>query len=141
MDNAIEKELILEARAENYQSVKDFVRDLLTDAGCDETVIMQSCMAAEEIFTNIAYYAYDDGEAGNATIRIKVDREGREMELVFIDSGKRYDPLAKEDPDITLATSKRKVGGLGIFMAKQVMDEIAYDYQDGKNILKMKKHF
>ena len=77
-----------------------------------------------QIFTNIAYYAYDDGEEGTAVIRLKADPENKIIELVFIDSGQKYDPLAKEDPDITLNARKRSIGGLGIFMTKQVMDEI-----------------
>ncbi len=139
MGNIIERELMLDARAENYQKVKDFVRESLADILCEDTVIMQTCMAAEEIFTNIAYYAYDDGEEGTAVIRLKADPESKMIELVFIDSGQKYDPLVNEDPDITLNARKRRIGGLGIFITKQVMDEISHEYKDGKNVLTMKK--
>ena len=91
-------------------------------------------------FDGCAYYAYDDGEEGTAVIRLKADPENKIIELVFIDSGQKYDPLAKEDPDITLNARKRSIGGLGIFMTKQVMDEISHEYKDGKNVLTMKKN-
>ncbi len=92
--------------------VKDLVRSCLIDTSCGETAVTQVCMAAEEIFTNIAYYAYEGGETGTAVIRIKADKERNEIELVFTDSGKKYDPLAVEDPDITLNVRERRVGGL-----------------------------
>ncbi len=150
MDKIIEREITIEAVAENYQQVKDFVRENLAAAGGDETVIMQACMAAEEIFTNIAYYAYDsDGADGKelteaektAVIRLTADPDKKELLLVFMDGGLRYDPLSREDPDITAPTRQRQVGGLGIFMTKQVMDEVSYEYRDGKNVLSMKKHW
>ena len=140
MGNIIERELMLDARAENYQKVKDFVRESLADTLCEDTVIMQTCMAAEEIFTNIAYYAYDDGEEGTAVIRLKADPESKMIELVFIDSGQKYDPLAKEDPDVTLSAEERQIGGLGIYMVKKSMDNMTYEYKDNKNILTIEKN-
>ena len=152
MDKHLKREMTIEAVVGNYQRVKDFVRENLMAAGCDEAVILASCMAAEEIFTNIAYYAYDNegGSAdtndcrkpsGTATIRLIVSPDQGELSLVFEDSGQKYDPLTREDPDITLAAKERKVGGLGIYMTKQVMDDIFYEYREGRNILTMKKHW
>ena len=61
--------------------------------------------------------------------------------LTFLDRGRPYDPLAKADPDITLPTEERQVGGLGIFMVKKMMDELTYEYKDGRNILKLRKNY
>ena len=62
------------------------------------------------------------------------------MTLTFIDNGKPYDPLKKADPDITLPANERPIGGLGIFMVKKTMDDVNYEYADGKNILRLKKN-
>ena len=99
---------------------------------------IQISVAVEEIFVNIANYAYAP-EEGPATLRLEVDEEPLVVTVTFIDHGTPYDPLAKEDPDITLSAEDRQIGGLGIFMVKETMDEVIYEYKDGQNILKLKK--
>ena len=91
----------------------------------------------DELFGNIVRYAYQPG-MGPATVRVEVTGEPAVI-LTFIDNGVPYDPLKKADPDTTLSAEERQVGGLGIFMVKKSMDEIAYEYQDGQNILRIKK--
>jgi anti-sigma regulatory factor (Ser/Thr protein kinase) len=76
---------------------------------------------------------------GNVTIRVAIEKEPLAVVLTFIDEGKQYDPLEKEDPDITLAANDRQIGGLGIFMVKKSMDNICYEYNKGRNILTLKK--
>ena len=83
--------------------------------------------------------AYGDG-SGNAAVQVSVNEEPLSAEITFIDNGKQYDPLAKADPDITLSAKERKRGGLGIFMVKNTMDSVSYEYKDGKNILTIKKN-
>ena len=95
-------------------------------------------IAVEELFVNIASYAYDTG-IGTAVVQVTVNEEPLSVEITFIDNGKQYDPLAKEDPDTTLSVGQRKKGGLGIFMVKKSMDDVIYEYKDGKNILTIKK--
>ena len=99
---------------------------------------MQIDIAVEELFVNIAHYAYNP-EVGPVTIRVEVQKEPLAVTVTFIDHGVPYDPLAKEDPDITLSAEERQIGGLGIFMVKKSMDDIAYEYKDGQNILYIKK--
>ena len=94
-------------------------------------------LAVEEIYINIASYAYPDSE-GNAEI-ILSENNG-EFVMTFIDEGVPYDPLAKEDPDVTLSAEERDIGGLGIFMTKKSMDNIRYEYKDGQNILTIEKN-
>ena len=100
---------------------------------------MQIDVAIDELFANIANYAYTP-DVGPATVRVEVEEDPLTVVITFIDKGIPYDPLAKEDPDITLSAEEREIGGLGIFMVKQTMDEISYEYKDGQNILTIKKN-
>ena len=100
---------------------------------------MQIDIAIDELFGNIARYAYNP-EVGPATVRVEVLNDPLAVEITLIDGGIPYDPLKKEDPDITLSAEQREIGGLGIFMVKKSMDSITYEYKDGKNILAIKKN-
>jgi len=95
-------------------------------------------VVAEEVFINIAHYAYTP-DKGKAKVRLEISSEPSVLTLTFIDRGKPYDPLAREDPDITLPIQERPIGGLGILLTKRMMDEAAYDYKDGQNILTLKR--
>ena len=95
-------------------------------------------VAVDEIISNVARYAYGDG-VGNVTVNFASDEEG--ITLTVTDGGVPYNPLNKEDPDITLSAEERSIGGYGIFIVKKVMDDISYEYKDGKNILVMKKKY
>ncbi len=133
------KEMVIEAKVENLQQVLDFVDGELERLECPMKVQMQVDIAVEEIFVNIANYAYKPGQ-GPATIRAEVIEEPLRIELTFIDHGVPYDPLAKEDPDVTLSAEERQIGGLGIFMVKKSMDDMTYEYKDGHNILRIQKN-
>ena len=135
----IMKELDIKARAENLEEVIQFVDQELEIADCPIKAQMQIEIAVEEIFINIANYAYNP-DTGSAVIRIEVTDDPVSVKLVFIDNGVPYDPLAKKDPDITLSAEERDIGGLGIFMVKKNMDEIHYEYKDGQNILTLIKN-
>ena len=132
------KELVIEARTENLNNVLAFVDEELEKHDCGMKAQMQIDVAVEEIFVNIAHYAYSP-EIGVATIRVEIEEDPLAVTLTFIDNGVPYDPLAKEDPDVTLSAEERQIGGLGIFMVKKSMDDVTYDYKDGKNILTIKK--
>ena len=131
-------ELTLEAKTENLDKVLSFVDGHLEEQECPMKTQMQIDIAVEELFVNIAHYAYNP-EVGPVTIRVEVQKEPLAVTITFIDHGVPYDPLAKEDPDITLSAEERQIGGLGIFMVKKSMDDIAYEYKDGQNILYIKK--
>ena len=132
------KELVVNALANNLSEVIGFVDAQLEAADCPMKVQMQIDVAVEEIFVNIANYAYEGG-IGTVTIKTELLTEPFAFEITFIDSGVPYDPLAKPDPDITLSAEKRQIGGLGIFMVKKTMDDVKYQYLDGHNILTLKK--
>ena len=101
---------------------------------------MQINIAIDEIFSNISYYAYQPN-TGDVTVQLEISEEPAEVTITFIDQGIPYDPFSQEEPDTTLSADERKIGGLGIFMVKKSMDDLSYEYKDGKNILKMKKAF
>lgn len=133
------KELTLPATIENIETVIDFVNGQLEEIKCPLKAQMQIDIAIDELFGNIAHYAYNP-ETGPATVRVEVTEDPIAVVITFIDRGVPYDPLKKEDPDITLSAEERAIGGLGIFMVKKTMDEISYEYKDGKNILSIKKN-
>ena len=132
------KELTVEAVRKNTYKVLAFVDEELEAAECPMLTQTAIDVAIEEIFVNIANYAYGE-ETGTAVIQVTMHEDPLSVEITFIDSGKQYDPLARPDPDVTLPSSKRKKGGLGTFMVKKSMDDVNYEYKDGKNILMIKK--
>ncbi|MBE5958023.1 MAG: ATP-binding protein [Lachnospiraceae bacterium] len=132
------RELVVVAEKENLSKVLEFVDKQLEKIECSMKAQMQIDIAVEEIFVNIASYAYHQ-EVGKATIRVEVKEEPLTVFLTFIDKGVAYDPLKKADPDVTLSAEEREIGGLGIFMVKKNMDDIQYEYKDGQNILTLKK--
>ena len=131
-------ELEIEASTENLQTVMDFVDARLDAVDCPMKSKMQLDVAVEEIYINIARYAYAP-QIGRATVRVEVSGEPVTVSITFIDRGVPYDPLKKEDPDVTLSANERQIGGLGIFMTKKMMDDISYEYKNGQNILTLKK--
>ena len=132
-------ELTVAATVENIETVTDFVNEQLEAMACPMKAQMQIDIAIDELFGNIAHYAYNP-EIGQATVRVEVAEDPLAVVITFIDNGTPYDPLKKDDPDVTLSAEERDIGGLGIYMVKKSMDEISYEYQDGKNILKIKKN-
>lgn len=133
------KELVIEADRNNLLTVQAFIDEQLEEAGCPMLTQIAIDVAVEEIFVNIASYAYDK-EIGVAVVQVEMLNEPLSVEITFIDNGKQYNPLANPDPDTTLSAKERKKGGLGIFMVKNSMDDVTYEYKDGKNILTIKKN-
>ena len=128
--------LRVDADDKKLPEVLEFVDTLLEENNCSMKVQMQIDISLEELFVNIAHYAYPE-KNGWAEIRARV--EDGAIEITLVDGGRPYDPLAKPDPDITLGVEERQIGGLGIFISKKQMDEIKYSYTDGHNVLTMKK--
>ena len=126
------KELTLDATVENISTVTAFVDEELEKIDCPMKAQMQIDIAIDEVFSNIAHYAYHPS-VGSATVKIEVIEEPMSVVITFIDGGTPYNPLEKEDPDITLSAEDREIGGLGIFMVKKSMDNIDYEYKDGQN--------
>ncbi len=125
------KELIVDATIDNLTEVSEFIDAYLEEIMCPMKAQLSIDVVVEEIYVNIAHYAYP-GSSGKAVIRADGTDEVR---ITFIDEGIPFDPLAKADPDVTLSAEERQIGGLGIFMVKKMMDDVIYERKDGKNIL------
>lgn len=134
------KEITVEARSENVSLVTEFVEEQLESMDCPMKIQMKMGIAIDELFSNIALYAYSSGD-GDVTVRVEKQEEPAAVRITFIDRGVPYDPLKKEDPDVTLSAEEREIGGLGIYLVKKTMDDISYEYKDGQNILSVLKLF
>ena len=132
-------EITVAADLDSLNDVLAFVDGEMERAGCSMKLMTQVDMAVEEIFVNIARYAYHP-EAGEASVRCEAGGDPFQIVVGFADRGRPFNPLDREDPDVTLDAEARQLGGLGILMAKKLMDEIQYEYRDGKNILTMRKN-
>ena len=131
-------ELKIEALKENLDDVLLFIDEELEKLDCPMKIQMQIDLSVEEIFINIASYAYFP-DTGMAYIVFESENDGSSILISFTDNGVPYNPLEKEDPDITLTSEERQVGGLGIFLVKKNMDEVDYKYENKSNVLTMKK--
>lgn len=125
-------ELRVKAKDESLQAVNDFIHSALPSA-CDEMILNQIDLAVEEIFVNIAHYS----GAEEAIINCSFEKE--KLEVSFCDSGVPFNPLAKQDPDLTLNAEEREIGGLGIYLTKKFMDTVSYEYKNGMNCLRINK--
>ena len=132
------EELKLQASDATLQDVLGTIENHLLEQGCDRILITQILMAAEEIYANIAHYAYG-GESGDAVVQMEVTPDPKSCRITFRDHGIPYNPLEKEDPDVTLSAEEREIGGLGIYLVKEAMDRVEYEYKDGCNILTIEK--
>lgn len=128
------KEITVDATIDNVQTITDFVDERLEEMNCPVKAQMQIDIVIDELCSNVARYAYLD-RTGKVTVSVDTVDKPMKVWLTFTDEGVPYNPLAKEDPDITLSAEERKLGGLGIYMVKKMMDEFRYEYKDGKNIV------
>ena len=133
-------EMETEASLETMRAVLAFVETHLVEAECPLDIRTQIIVAVEELYVNIANYAYGNG-TGKAKIRMEMRADPPVAVITLIDSGVPFDPLKRKDPDVKLPLEKRTIGGLGIYMVKKSMDAVTYEYRDGQNHLTIKKGF
>lgn len=131
-------ELTVDATLDNLRLVNAFLEEHLEEADCPLKAQMQISVAAEEIYVNIAHYAYAP-ETGTATLRLELQEEPPAVTLTFLDSGIPFNPLDRTDPDVSLPAEEREIGGLGIFMTRKSMDDLRYEFRDGQNVLTLTK--
>lgn len=135
-DELMERKFL--ARVNQLEEVSAYVEQVLEEAGCPPKTSMQISVCAEEIFVNIAKYAYTEKEED---VSLGIKCEDGQVIMRFTDHGIPYDPLAKKDPDVKLSAEEREIGGLGIYLVKKNMDDVQYKYQNGKNILTLTKNY
>ncbi len=133
-------EIEVQAKTDQLETVLDFLRGHLEEEECPMKTMIQLEVSVEEIFVNIAHYAYEGGE-GTAVIELSILDEPKAAQITFRDRGVQFDPLAKPDPDVTESAEERRIGGLGIFMVKKSSDGLTYEYKNGENVLVMTKNF
>lgn len=124
------------ARLENIEVVTAFIDAFLEDADCPQKTQMQIDVAVDEVMSNIAHYAYPDGEG---TVTVSIEEKENTVQIFFRDSGIPYDPLTAKAPDLSLSAEDRPIGGLGIHMVKKMMDAVSYRYENGQNMLTLQK--
>ena len=130
-------EIVVDATRENVEVVTEFIDKQLSDRNVERRLIAKTNVAIDELYSNIAQYAYD-GVKGKITVQVGLSDSS--FSITFIDSGKPFNPLEKEDPDVSLGAEDRGIGGLGIFIVKNTMDDVHYEYTDNKNILTIVKN-
>lgn len=139
METDTAREIVVGARVDNLPQVNDFVTEMLAPLEPSAKEQMQLELAVEEIFVNIASYAYGE-EQGKAVIQARVTSSPKSIELIFQDEGVPYNPLEREDPDPEESIEDRTIGGWGIFLVKKNVDEVTYAYEDEKNTLTIRKN-
>lgn len=126
------------AALSDIDAVTEFVGGEMEKFDCPMKTVVQMNIAIDELFSNIVRYGYPDGP-GPVTVKFIAHEDSKTVYIRFEDEGIPYNPLVKEDPDTTLSADDRTIGGLGIFIVKKTMDDMKYKYEDGKNILTIKK--
>ena len=126
------------AESTALETVNTFIQEKLESITCPKRTRMQMMLAVEEIFVNISSYAYHP-EVGQAEVGVDIDGDPPTVTIRFLDQGRPFNPLEKQDADITLSAQEREIGGLGILLVKKIMDQVDYAYENGKNILTIKK--
>lgn len=129
--------LTIDAKRDNLDKVLEFINNELLRFECEEMLLTKIDIAVEEIFVNISSYAYEN--QGEVEISCNVFEDNFMVEIELKDSGKPYNPLKRDNPDINLTIEEREIGGLGIFMTKKLMDDVKYKYENGKNVLSIYK--
>ena len=122
---------------ESFDSVLSYIEERCFESGCDEETVGQITIACSEILSNLDSYAYENG----GEIEIQSKCRDKCMTLIFKDNGEPFDPLRKQDPDVTLPLNERRSGGLGIYIVKKLMTDVSYEYVDHQNVLKVTKDF
>ena len=126
------------AYKENLADVLEFIRQKVEAYPHQESSLLQLELSLEEAYVNIASYAYPE-EPGDVIVGLKIDENPLVVTVELVDTGIRFDPLEKDDPDISIGIDERKPGGLGILLLKQNADQVHYQYLEGKNILTIRK--
>lgn len=125
-------------RLEEVPQMMAFIEDICTEEGIDEMTILGINLALEEAVVNVVNYAYPEGTVGD--IEMEVNADAKAITFILRDHGKPFDPTAAKEVDITLSAEERQIGGLGIHLIRNYMDEVKYDYCDGQNVLTLVKN-
>ena len=132
-------QLKLIAKEENLDTVKAFVNQQLAQLNCPKEIRVKIDIAVEELFINIVSYAYASQEPGEVIVKMSFTNTPSAVTISFLDWGTPYDPLLHPDPDVTLPLEERQIGGMGLYLVKNLMDDVQYRYYDKHNETTIKK--
>ena len=131
------KELRIKNQISELEKVAQFVEEIGEELGLSMELQMNLNLVMEEMVTNVIFYAYPQGEVADIELLAKSD--GKELTFVLSDQGKEFDPTAKEDANPDINPADREIGGMGIFIVKNIMNKVTYQRLEGKNLLTMTK--
>jgi serine/threonine-protein kinase RsbW len=133
------KKLIIKNHVGELERVNKFIEEIGEELGLDMELLMNLNLVMEEMVSNVIFYAYPEGKT--ADIELVAESNGKELTFMLSDQGKEFDPTAKEDADPDVNPMDREIGGMGIFIVKNIMNQVTYQRLEGKNLLTMKKEF
>ena len=133
----MKKELKLKNQVQELARVNQFIEEISDELGLDAELCMNLSLVMEEMVSNVIFYAYPEGET--ADIELTAESDGKELTFLLSDRGKAFDPTLKNDADPTINPAEREIGGMGIYIVKNIMNEVTYQRLEGKNLLTMKK--
>lgn len=133
----MQKKLIIKNQVGELERVNQFIEEISEELGLGTELQMNLNLVMEEMVSNVIFYAYPEGKA--ADIELTAESNGKELTFVLSDQGKEFDPTAKEDADPDVSPVEREIGGMGIFIVKNIMNQVTYQRLEGKNLLTMKK--
>ena len=133
-------QLELDTNIENVDVLTATANKVLAGLGCPKKAMAQIDIALDELFSNISHYAYG-GNVGKVYVSIDAIPNKKGVSITLEDEGIPFDPLAREDPDVTLGIHERTIGGLGIFLVRRTMDSMHYEYRNRRNRLTITKFF
>jgi serine/threonine-protein kinase RsbW len=133
----MKKELKLKNQIGELEKVNKFIEEIGDELGLGMELRMNLNLVMEEMVSNVIFYAYPKGV--EAEIELVAECDGKELSFVLSDSGKEFDPTLKEDLNLDINPSEREIGGMGIYIVKNIMNKVSYKRLEGKNLLTMKK--
>ncbi|MBQ8486487.1 MAG: ATP-binding protein [Prevotella sp.] len=133
----MKKEIKLKNQVGELERVAQFVEEIGEELGLDMELQMNLNLVMEEMVSNVIFYAYPEGT--EAEIELLAECDGKELTFVLSDKGREFDPTLKEDADVNTNPAEREIGGMGIFIVKNIMNQVTYQRLEGKNLLTMKK--
>ena len=131
------KELKLKNQIGELERVNQFVEEIGEELGLGMELQMNLNLVMEEMVSNVIFYAYPENKT--ADIELVAESDGKELTFILSDQGKEFDPTQKEDADPNVNPIEREIGGMGIYIVKNIMNKVTYQRLEGKNLLTMKK--
>ena len=133
----MKKEIRIKNQVGELEHVNQIIEEIGEELGLDMELQMNLNLVMEEMVSNVIFYAYPEGQVEE--IELVAESDGKELTFVLTDQGKEFDPTLKDDADPNVNPMERDIGGMGIYIVKNIMNQVTYQRLEGKNLLTMKK--